>query len=75
MAINDVQSLQIDEYSEENIISYYKISARTVPSREILEHLFIPPHPAAAKEYRDAQTNPEWQGRDGAYGSGRAALD
>ena len=56
VVVNDVQALQIDEFREGNIISYFEVVTGTVPPREVLERLFSAPHPDAAKEYHDAYT-------------------
>ncbi|WP_420381431.1 hypothetical protein [Novosphingobium sp.] len=54
VAIHDVQALQMDEFREGNIISYFEaVSGEKVP-RNVLEILFTPPHPSAAEEYHAA---------------------
>lgn len=52
--LSGVKALQMDEFREGNIVSSFEVIHGTCPETDLLERLFIPPHPAADQKYLDA---------------------
>lgn len=53
VTIHGVQALHVDEFREGNVINRFDAVCRSTPARDILQRLFYPPHPSAAREFHE----------------------
>lgn len=51
IVIQGVDGLLVHEFRDGNVISYFEIYKQSDPPRDVIERLFISPHPSAAPKY------------------------
>ena len=51
IVIHGVDALLVDEFRDGNVISFFEVYLQSEPPRDIIERLFISPHPSAAPKY------------------------
>lgn len=71
--MSGVEALQMDEFREGNIVSNFEVIHGTWPETDLLERLFIPPHPATDQKYLDAHAL-LLEGKSALVAAGHAAV-
>ena len=58
LLLSGLEVLQMEDFRQGNIISMVEVVTGRLPYEHVgIERLFVPPHPAAAKQYHEAHAN------------------
>ena len=58
LLLSGLEVLQMEDFRQGNVISMVEIVTGRLPCEHVgIERLFVPPHPAAAKQYHEAHAN------------------